>query len=160
MNACINIHEGQIVSVQSRKRIITPEDDDYGFARWVERNAEELVKLGDGRHYGEWTGLGIQKNPHQLSEKKLFLFNTYRPVETLPDCVEQVRVLYNGPHSDVTIEHHFNDLYIEHEDSPYTPEGIVVYYHLFRHRVKLTYANADGKSVSYTHLTLPTIYSV
>ncbi len=146
-NACINIHDGQIVSVQSRKRLITPEDDNYGFAGWVERNAEALVTLGNGRHYGEWAGLGIQKNPHQLSEKKLFLFNTYRPIETLPDCVEQVRVLYNGAYSDAIVDDAFMSLWNEHKDSPYHPEGIIIYYHLFRHRVKMTYGNVDGKWV-------------
>lgn len=60
-NACVVIQEGKIVGVQSRKRFITPEDDNYGFAAWVAENEQELLKLGDGYHYGEWAGLGIQK---------------------------------------------------------------------------------------------------
>ena len=67
-NACIIIQDGEVVGVQSRKRLITPEDDNYGFAGWVERNIEDIMGLGDGYHYGEWAGLGIQKNPHLITE--------------------------------------------------------------------------------------------
>src|SRR5262245_45580571 len=34
-------------------------DDNFGFAKWVKDNAEELIKLGPGRHFGEWWGKGI-----------------------------------------------------------------------------------------------------
>ena len=34
-NACIIIEDGFIVGVQSRKRLITPDDDNFGFAQWV-----------------------------------------------------------------------------------------------------------------------------
>ncbi len=27
--------------------------DNFGFAKWVQDNAAELVKLGEGRHFGE-----------------------------------------------------------------------------------------------------------
>lgn len=50
------------VAAQSRTRIITAEDDNYGFARWVEDNVHTLVKdLGPGTHYGEWWGAKIQR---------------------------------------------------------------------------------------------------
>lgn len=62
---------------QSRSRLITPEDDNFGFANWVKQNAEELSKLGEGYHYGEWWGLGINRGYGQT--KKIFsLFNTKR----------------------------------------------------------------------------------
>lgn len=77
------------VWAQSRTRLITPEDDNYGFARWVKDNAEELVKLGPGYHYGEWWGLGIQRGYNQ-TEKKFSLFNTYRDPASLPACIYQV----------------------------------------------------------------------
>src|SRR5882762_4949927 len=51
-----------VVYAQSRKRIITPEQDNFGFARWVYDNAETLVHdLGEGLHFGEWWGSGIQR---------------------------------------------------------------------------------------------------
>jgi len=50
------------VAAQSRTRIITPEDDNYGFAQWVEDNIDTLVAdLGPGTHYGEWWGAKIQR---------------------------------------------------------------------------------------------------
>ena len=77
-NACIIIMDGEIVGVQSRKRLITVLEDNYGFAKWVEYNKKDLLGLGDGYHYGEWAGLGIQGNPHKLDKKHFFLFNTFR----------------------------------------------------------------------------------
>jgi len=77
---------------QSRSRLITPKDDNYGFARWVEANAQELSKLGEGYHYGEWWGLGIQRGYNQ-TEKRFSLFNTkqwgpHNP--NTPTCVSVV----------------------------------------------------------------------
>lgn len=44
----------------SRSRWITPEDDNYGFAKFVYENKEEFIeKLGEGRHFGEWASPGI-----------------------------------------------------------------------------------------------------
>jgi len=58
----------------SRTRWITPADDNHGFARWAEGNRDELLKLGPGRHFGEWWGQGIQRG-YGLKEKRLSLFN-------------------------------------------------------------------------------------
>lgn len=91
----------------SRNRWITPEDDNYGFAAWGERNREELLKLGPGRHFGEWWGIGIQRNYGQPI-KRFSLFNTARWVnpdvvrtddtqEIAPNCCRVVPVLYRGP---------------------------------------------------------------
>lgn len=65
------------VFAQSRNSVITPEKDNYGFARWVQTNVEELKKLGPGYHYGEWWGNGIQRN-YGLSQKRFSLFNVGR----------------------------------------------------------------------------------
>src|SRR3990167_9217210 len=29
-------------------------EDNFGFREWVEKNAEELLMLGLGKHFGEW----------------------------------------------------------------------------------------------------------
>lgn len=34
----------------SRSRWITPADDNFGFARWVQEHHDELLKLGPGSH--------------------------------------------------------------------------------------------------------------
>lgn len=66
---------------QSRKRFITPGNDNAGFALWVYENAVNLVKvLGVGRHFGEWWGSGVQ-NGYGMpkgSPKRFSLFNVKR----------------------------------------------------------------------------------
>lgn len=68
------------VAAQSRKRLISPQDDNYGFARWVHENAHALVEvLGEGRHFGEWWGSGIQRGYGLKNGEKYFsLFNVSR----------------------------------------------------------------------------------
>lgn len=65
------------IYTQSRNRLITPEDDNFGFARWVAANTEELKKLGEGYHYGEWWGQGVGRT-YDMKEKVFSLFNTKR----------------------------------------------------------------------------------
>lgn len=43
-----------IMMAGSRTRWITPDNDNAGFARWCRDNAQELMRLGPGRHFGEW----------------------------------------------------------------------------------------------------------
>ena len=76
-NAQIVIQDGEIVAVGSRSRWITPgkDTDNYGFAGWVEQNRAELLGLGDGTHFGEWWGSGIQRN-YGLTEKRFSLPST------------------------------------------------------------------------------------
>ena len=64
------------VRAASRNRWITRDSDNYGFAQAVyERSASLRILLPPGRHYGEWAGLGIQKNPLGLKERRFFAFN-------------------------------------------------------------------------------------
>lgn len=100
-----------VVAAQSRKRLITPgkATDNFGFAGFVERNAQALVDaLGPGTHYGEWWGSGIQRGYGlQNGEKRFSLFNTQHYFSLDDDArtrlydigVEVVPVLYTGPHS-------------------------------------------------------------
>lgn len=83
-NAGILITEELDIHASSRKRWITPEDDNFGFARWVEENAEDLVTdLGAGMHFGEWWGSKIQRTYDQ-EVKRLSLFNVERWGEQQP----------------------------------------------------------------------------
>jgi hypothetical protein len=76
-NACIIIEEDDF-GVQSRKQMITPDRDNFGFAGWAYKNQDLLRELlGVGRHYGEWWGVGIQRN-YGLSHRRFSLFNTGR----------------------------------------------------------------------------------
>lgn len=144
-NACVIVRDDEVVGMQSRNRLIKPGDDNMGFAFWVHENREALATLGDGYHYGEWAGPGIQKNPHMLEEKTFFLFNTFRPQESLPECVKQVAVLYNGPYSQEARDRAMSDLWAGASAAGYIPEGIIIYFHDSRTYVKDTFANRGGK---------------
>jgi len=71
--------------------------DNFGFAKWVQANAEELLKLGEGRHYGEWYGQGIQRG-YGLDHKRFALFNVHKwsDDEIRPKCCDVVPILYKG----------------------------------------------------------------
>lgn len=146
-NACVIIEDGKVIGCQSRSRIITPEDDNYGFANWVSRFQEELLGLGDGYHYGEWVGAGIQKNPHGFDKKYFYLFNSGRWTEESPppSCCKVVRVLYEGPLTLTTVEEVLGNLSVEAEFEGYKPEGIIIYHHDTRTYSKATYNNPEGK---------------
>lgn len=115
-NACIVAQNGK-VTAQSRKRIITPEDDNYGFAKWVYENAGALLDtLGYGYHYGEWYGEGIQKNPLGIEGKRFALFHPTKYTEAngyelnKVDGLETVPLLHHGQCDVWTIPNIMQDL--------------------------------------------------
>lgn len=92
---------GQIYA-GSRTRWITPDDDNHGFAKWVEKNQDELLKLGPGHHFGEWWGQGIQRG-YGLKEKRFSLFNVHRwgDPAARPTCCHVVPTLWRGNFDDL-----------------------------------------------------------
>lgn len=108
---CAYLFDGEktrLVYAQSRKSIITPEKDNFGFAKWVHDNAEALAAtLGPGLHFGEWWGSGIQRGYGlPKGERRFSLFNTSRWGTLLEDGqllpkeipgLGVVPVLYEGP---------------------------------------------------------------
>jgi len=102
------------VRAQSRNRFLTVEDDQFGFAKWVEENRAALIyALGEGTHFGEWWGKGIQRN-YGLDVKRFSLFNTTRwivreegkedrldaslaEIKANGVSIDVVPVLYRGP---------------------------------------------------------------
>jgi len=115
----------------SRNRWIKLGDDNFGFAYWVSQNAEELFKLGEGTHYGEWAGRGIQRG-YGLEEKRFYLFNTARWSDDLvrPSCCYVVPVLYSDIFTTDAVENVMAQLK-EHGSyiAPFmNPEGVVVYH--------------------------------
>jgi len=66
----------------SRTRWLTTASDNFGFANWVVDNATELFGLGEGHHFGEWWGSGIQRGYGFKNGERFFsLFNALRWVE-------------------------------------------------------------------------------
>jgi hypothetical protein len=117
---------------QSRTRLITPSDDNYGFAKWVVQNQEELANLGDGYHYGEWWGSGIQRN-YGMDKKVFSLFNVGRwKADNTPNCCSLVPILYTGRMHDELIDVIKTDLSMHGSfATPHKymrPEGMVIYY--------------------------------
>jgi len=124
-------HDGTVLA-GSRNRWITPEADNFGFAKWVQDHEDELRRLGPGRHFGEWWGAGIQRR-YGLSEKRFSLFNVARwPEPTdLPPCCHLVPVLYRGTFSTDAVQEAIDDLaHRGSEAAPgfMDPEGVIVYH--------------------------------
>jgi len=148
-NAAIVI-EGENIFAQSRNRIITPEDDNFGFATWVAANKDSLITaLGDGRHFGEWFGSGIQRR-YNMNCKMFALFNTTRWAgAVMPDGVTTVPELYRGMLEDSVVDRIMNEL------KQYgsiiapgfmNPEGIIIYHTAARVMFKKTFdKDQEGK---------------
>lgn len=142
-NAQIVIQDGAIVAVGSRTRWITPgkDTDNYGFAGWVDQNRDDLLKLGEGSHFGEWWGSGIQRN-YGLTEKRFSLFNVGRWANAdLPACVSVVPKLYEGPFSSDVVEHVLDGMRRDGSAAApgfMKPEGIIVWHAAARQLFKVT----------------------
>ena len=134
-NAHILIKDGCILGVGSRTRWLTVEDDNYRFCKYVTENAKELIAfLGDGHHFGEWAGTGINSG-EGLEGNKFVLFDWKRHSKNLtkapmPDGVEIVPVLvYSARFSDDLIKKTMDELREGGSrlvDGFMRPEGIVI----------------------------------
>jgi hypothetical protein len=140
-NAQVCIQNG-VLYYGSRNRWITPANDNFGFAAWCTSFSEELLKLGEGRHYGEWYGNGIQRG-YGLREKRFALFNTARWNKDNPPpwCCSVVPVLYHGSLDESGIDTVLDSLI--HTGSVAVPgfmdpEGIVIYHSASRSMYKRT----------------------
>lgn len=94
--------ETDTVLAGSRNRWITPEDDNYGFAKFVQENREDLKLLGDGYHYGEWWGQGIQRR-YDMDRKVFSLFNAIRWQEERPICCDVVPLVFCGTQAEYDV---------------------------------------------------------
>ena len=132
-NAQIAIDEFGSMFVGSRHRWLSDGVDNFGFYAWAMANRDELLKLGPGRHYGEWWGNGIQRGYGlPKGEKRFSLFNTSRwNTENVPVCCAVVPVLYSGlfgpAHADNMIAKLANEGSVA-APGFMDPEGIVIYH--------------------------------
>jgi hypothetical protein len=118
----------------SRTRWVTPENDNFGWAKWVLQNLDELAfGLGPGHHYGEWWGSGIQRGYNQKT-KRFSLFNTHKwtDPDRRPACCDVVPVLYQGEFDTAVCGAAITALRISGSVAApgfMKPEGIIVYHH-------------------------------
>lgn len=132
---------------QSRSRFITPTADNYGFAGWVQRNADELAKLGPGAHFGEWWGNGIQRRYDQ-QEKRFSLFNVMRwgaQNPSTPACCSVVPILGRDARDSV-IQNALDDLRTNGSRAApgfMKPEGIIVWHSAARSYFKVLLEGDD-----------------
>lgn len=143
-NPHIPCNEVLMVFAGSRTRWLdcSSNGDNYGFAKWVKANAKDLLKLGEGRHYGEWWGKGIQRG-YGIEEKRFSLFNVGRwgDIDTkfheddkrqrCPNCCSVVPILYQGMFDTVRIESVLEHLRINGSSAVkgyLNPEGIIIYH--------------------------------
>lgn len=131
------------VAAQSRNRLITPTDDNYGFAAWVAEHRDYLVKtLGEGRHFGEWWGKGINRG-YGLKEKRFSLFNTHRwdsEAFSLPQ-LSVVPVLYDDIYRDCIVDEVLDHLHYTGSKASLgfnEPEGIVMFHKNAKQLFKVT----------------------
>ena len=152
-NAQVFIGEDGEFLIGSRTRWITPEADNFGFAKWAIEHKEELLQLGPGQHFGEWWGAGIQRR-YGLTEKRFSLFNVGRwrddegnTKPELPCCCGVVPVLYRGPISDSAIAGIMDELLSDGSQAApgfMEPEGIVIFHTAARVMFKKTLKNDEG----------------
>ena len=151
----------------SRTRWITPENDNFGFAKWVADHAEELVHLGVGTHRGEWWGNGIQRN-YNIDNKRFSLFNTSKwcdiddepkefPTQDpritskqvyAPPCCHVVPVMWRGVMSSNEVENclqHLEEAGSLAAPGFKKPEGVVIYHEAANIYFKATLENDEGK---------------
>lgn len=134
-----------VVTAQSRNRVITPGDDNYGFAGWVQGNAQALVEtLGAGYHFGEWWGSGINRGYGYSNGERFFsLFNTAKwsgvDLSAVPN-MRVVPVLYEGEFDTERVRYELGELldggsYVAPDYM--NPEGVCVYHEAARQVFKL-----------------------
>lgn len=140
----------------SRNRWLSVDKDNFNFAQWVETYAERLIDtLGEGSHYGEWWGPGIQRG-YGLKEKRFSLFNTSRwdneyglLTVSVPGLdVVPVLGIYDGQFISSAVEISMMDLEVKGSvASPgfMRPEGVVVYHTAANQPFKVTFDTPEGK---------------
>lgn len=152
-NAQVYINDtGDRAFAGSRNKWISVDDDNYGFARWVSDNHDDLLTLGPGHHYGEWWGLGIQRR-YNMTHKKFSLFNTARwNGESIPKIKNQeqigvVPILAIGLLAEMNVLDVLNDLKMNGSAAApgfMNPEGVVIYHSPSRNLYKMTLDKDDA----------------
>lgn len=167
VNGAVVIRDGRVVAAQNRSWFVTPESDKYGFAAWVEANADVLAaKLGDGCHFGEWWGQGIRRH-YGMDHKRFSLFNAARWTQQLLDDRDAdaiglgvVPVLHEGVLSRELIDHALVDLRDQGSVAApgfQNPEGVVIWLTAEQRFFKYTLENDNQSKWAVTPIIAPQV---
>ncbi|MEL6553091.1 MAG: RNA ligase family protein [Cyanobacteria bacterium J06621_11] len=136
-NGAVQVLPSGKVVAQSRSQIITPENDNAGFATWVDKNKDRFATCAKDEHvtiFGEWCGKGIQKRT-AISEidRKIFTVFAVRLADVSRDSCRWV---------------------IEPDEiSRYVPEHVDVYVlPFFGAEIVLDFADEEGLKGAIAHL--------
>lgn len=140
------------LTAQSRKRLISPGKgtDNYGFAAFVQENATNLVeRLGQGTHFGEWWGRGINRGYGVGRRFSLFNTDRYGHVDYQAEGarVNSVPLLYQGPFRESMIRCALEDLAENGSKAApgfANPEGVIIWHSQTRTNFKVTLDNQDA----------------
>lgn len=153
-NGCIIVDADGDVFTQSRNRFATLSEDNAGFAKWAYNYKGLLAEtLGEGYHYGEWWGSGINRGyglgKDGKAERFFSLFNVGRwggiDLSAVPG-LDIVPVLYRGDFSTSAIEVVLSKLGRDGSKAMPgydRPEGIVIFHEHARQLFKVTLENDD-----------------
>jgi hypothetical protein len=154
----LGVLDGHAVWAQSRSRFLkaTKAEDNFGFAKWVDENAQELIDiLGPGDHFGEWWGSGIQRGYGlEKGEKRFSLFNAPRWMETIKvqpgstavHALCTVPLLYSGEFEGGVISRLKQTLRLKGSEAvehAFSAEGMVVYLREVNASYKVLLENDD-----------------
>ena len=149
-NAQILITPDGKMLVGSRRKWLTLNQDNAGFAHWAHEHQDELRTLGVGRHFGEWWGQGIRRK-YGMTEKRFSLFNLTRWClhgetpevipsadpriikiqDVLPPCCHLVPMLRRGEFSTTMVESALHELREGGSVAApgyMNPEGVVIFH--------------------------------
>ena len=154
----IAMNDNYTMRAGSRTKWVKVGDDNHGWAGWVTANATELFNLGEGLHFGEWWGSGIQRGYGLVKgDKRFTLFNTGRWCwhgqvkegrTEAPICCGVVPILYEGPMDTVAVDYALN-LLKEGGSRVSTgfmkPEGIIIFHTAANIGFKKTIEKDEGK---------------
>jgi hypothetical protein len=149
-NSAIGITENGRAYAQSRKRVLSIKEDNFGFAEWVETNKNQLIEtLGVGLHFGEWWGSGVQRG-YGLSkgDRRFSLFNVARweGFENTNCGLAVVPTLYQGTFDTGSIQKCIHSLNNEGSVAApgfMDPEGIIVFHSAADQLFKVTIKNDE-----------------
>jgi len=139
-NVSVIMEKGEILEVWNRK------NKTYQEKTWIEgfdhiklgieNSLEYITSLPDGQHFGELIGIGVQKNPMDIPDKKWISFNTFGKDNLVYDEWKNVEKNFSAI-SDFMKNLKSKYYALNHDGKEEYAEGIVLYRPSTGERAKL-----------------------